>query len=48
MGIGEVLENIAGDYIRVFFVGVGEKKLSLKGLELEQLTGGSNVPDVEP
>ena len=33
-GVGEVLEDSVGDSIRVFFVGAGEKKLSLKGLEL--------------
>jgi hypothetical protein len=38
-GLGEILENSAGDYVRVFFVGAGEKKLSLKGLELERVAG---------
>ena len=37
-GLGEVLEDSAGGLVRIFFVGVGEKKLSLKDLELEQVT----------
>jgi hypothetical protein len=37
-GLGEVLEDSASGLVRIFFVGVGEKKLSLKDLELEQVT----------
>jgi len=38
-GVGEVLEDRSGDLVRVFFVGCGEKKLSLKGLELLKVEG---------
>lgn len=38
-GIGEVLEDTTGDMVRVFFVGSGEKKLSLKDLRLETVDG---------
>lgn len=38
-GIGEVLEDSSGDVVRVFFVGSGEKKLSLKDLQLERVEG---------
>jgi Protein of unknown function (DUF3553) len=38
-GIGEVLEDSAGDVVRVFFVNQGEKKLSLKDLELVTVEG---------
>src|SRR4029077_13561417 len=35
----EVLEDSVGDSVRIFFVGAGEKKLSLKGLELVKVNG---------
>ena len=38
-GMGEVLEDSAGDTVRVFFVNAGEKKLSLKDLELVTVDG---------
>ena len=34
-GLGQVLEDSAANLVSVFFVGVGEKKLSLKELDLE-------------
>jgi hypothetical protein len=37
-GIGEVLEDSAEDKVRVFFVGVGEKTLSLKYTQPKHLT----------
>jgi len=40
-GVGEVLEDSAGDVVRVFFVGGGEKKLSLKDLQLEKVDGNA-------
>jgi hypothetical protein len=38
-GLGQVLENPSGDSIRVFFISVGEKKLSLQGAKLVQAQG---------
>lgn len=38
-GIGEVLTDSAGDTVKVFFVGVGEKTLSLKGFDLLKVDG---------
>ena len=38
-GVGEVLEDSPGDVVRFFFVGAGEKKLSLKDLQLEKVDG---------
>jgi len=38
-GVGEVLEDRSGDLVRVFFVGCGEKTLSLKGLDLVKVEG---------
>jgi hypothetical protein len=38
-GLGEVLEDCTGDKVKIFFVGGGEKKLSLPGLELLKLEG---------
>ena len=34
-GLGEVLEDSNGETVRVFFVGTGEKTLSLKHVTLE-------------
>jgi hypothetical protein len=34
-GLGEVLEDSNGETVRVFFVGIGEKTLSLKHVTLE-------------
>jgi hypothetical protein len=41
-GVGEVLEDTTGDSVRVFFVGSGEKKLSLKDLQLEKIDGDAS------
>lgn len=38
-GVGEVLENSAEDHVRIFFVGTGEKKLSLKHVTPVQVSG---------
>lgn len=38
-GLGEVLEDSVGDSVRIFFVGAGEKKLSLKDLALVKVDG---------
>jgi len=38
-GVGEVLEDSPGDVVRFVFVGAGEKKLSLKDLQLEKVDG---------
>src|SRR5574341_466694 len=36
-GIGEVLQDSTGDTVKVFFVGAGEKTLSLKELQLVEV-----------
>ena len=38
-GVGEVLENTAGNTVSVFFVDAGQKTLSLKDLELVKVDG---------
>ena len=38
-GLGEVLENSNGETVRVFFVGAGEKTLSLKYVEPVKVEG---------
>ncbi len=38
-GLGEVLENSVCGEVRAFFVGVGEKKLSLSHVQPERITG---------
>ena len=38
-GVGEVLDDSAGEMVKVFFVGAGEKKLSLKNLALVTVEG---------
>jgi hypothetical protein len=38
-GVGEVLEDSTADTVKIFFVGAGEKKLCLRELELEIVTG---------
>ncbi len=40
-GIGQVLEDASGDTVRVFFVGAGEKKLSLAHVQLEIVSGSA-------
>lgn len=39
-GIGEVLEEGGEDHVRIFFVGAGEKKLSLKHVTPLRVSGG--------
>jgi len=38
-GLGEVLEDSIEDKVKIFFVGSGEKALSLKGLDLTKVEG---------
>lgn len=45
-GVGEVLESSCNDSVRVFFVGVGEKTLSLKHIQPLKVTGGDAVHPV--
>lgn len=45
-GVGEVLESTGNDSVRVFFVGVGEKTLSLKHVQPLKVTGGDAVHPV--
>jgi hypothetical protein len=41
-GVGEVLADSPGDTVRIFFVGGGEKKLSLKDLQIEKVDGDAS------
>lgn len=38
-GLGEVLEDSAGDNVRIFFVGAGERKISLQYAQPEKISG---------
>ncbi len=38
-GLGEVLEDSAGDNVRIFFVGAGERKISLQYVQPKKISG---------
>jgi len=45
-GLGKVLENSDGTTVRVFFVDVGEKILSLRHVQLSKVEGSEAESDI--